>query len=69
MFFIIFLIFFRSALAAPNGKVKMPKRAAIRSAPRYPRRSSQGLTAQKYSPPPSRQKAAPYSLTCPPQAL
>lgn len=46
----------------------MPKSAVTRSAPRYPKRSSQGLTAQKYSPPPARQKAAPYSLTCPPQA-
>ena len=69
MFFTIFLIFFRSASAAPSGKVKMPKRAVIRSAPRYPNRSSQGLTAQKYRAPPTTQKAAPYSRTCPPQAL
>lgn len=46
----------------------MPKRAVIRSAPKYPRRSSHGLMAQKYRAPPTRQKAAPYSRTCPPQA-
>lgn len=47
MFFIIFLIFFRSAPANPSGKVKMPKKAVARSAPRYPNFSSQGLIAQK----------------------
>ena len=69
MFFTIFLIFFRIAPTTPSGKVNMPKRAAVRSAPRYPRRSSQGLTAQKYRAPPTMQKAAPSSRTCPPQAL
>mgnify|MGYP007007360703 CR=1 FL=1 len=37
-------------------------------ASRYPARKNQGLTAQKYSPPPARQKAAPYRRTRPPQA-
>ena len=69
MFFTIFLIFFRIAAAAPSGKVKMPKSAVTKSAPRYPKRSSQGLMTQKYRAPPTTQKAAPYSRTCPPQAL
>ena len=68
MFFTIFLIFFRMPPATPSGKVKMPKSAAIRSAPRQPKRSSQGLMAQKYSVPPTRQNTAPCSRTWPPQA-
>ena len=66
MFFAIFPIFFKRLSSSPSGK--MPKRAAAKSAPRYPSFSIQGLTAQKYRAPPARQKAAPYSRTRPPQA-
>ena len=69
MFFISFRIFFKIAPASPSGKVKMPNNAAVKSAARYPSFNSQGLTAQKYRAPPTMQKAAPYSRTCPPQAL
>ena len=68
MFFTIFLIFLKKLFNSPNGKVKIPKRAAAKSAPRYPSLSAQGLIAQKYRAPPARQKAAPYSRTRPPQA-
>lgn len=68
MFFRNFLIFFKNPFARPKGKVKMPKTASTKSAPKYPNFSIHGLIAQKYTAPPIRQKAAPYSLIWPPHA-
>lgn len=68
MFFITFLIFFRTTAATAAGRVKIFSSSVTKSAARYPSFSSQGLTIQKYSPPPIRQNAAPYSRISPPQA-
>lgn len=69
MFFTSSLIFLKKEITIPPGNVKISNNRVIRSAKTYPSFSIQGLTAQKYSPPPSRQKMAPYSLTGPPQAF
>lgn len=68
MFFASFRNNFKRAIAHANGKVKIAKRKVKISAIRYPIHKTIRLIPLKYSPPPSRQNAAPYRRICPSQA-
>lgn len=68
-FFTTFRIFFKTPKAHTAGAAKMRKISVSASAIPKPSFNKKGLSAAKYTPPPSRQNSAPYSRICPPQAV